>query len=265
MKNIFIIGSKGIPANYGGFETFVEKLTELKKSKEIKYHISCLAKDNIEFYYNDARCFNVKVPNVGAAKAVIYDIMALKKSLKYIEEKNINHAKIYILASRIGPFLGYYKRKANKLGVQVYLNPDGHEWKRAKWNSIIRWYWKISEKLMVKNSDLIICDSKQIEKYIKNDYIEYKPETTFIAYGANTDKSILRDTDEKLVEWTKKHNIKKKEYYLIVGRFVPENNYHLIIEEIMKSETKRELVIITNIEKNSFYEELKKKTNFKSS
>ena len=51
MKNVFIIGSKGIPAKYGGFETFVEKLTENKKSKKIKYHVACIGENNEEGYY----------------------------------------------------------------------------------------------------------------------------------------------------------------------------------------------------------------------
>ena len=83
MKNVFIIGSKGIPARYGGFETFVEKLTEKQMSKEITYHVSCLANDTREYEHNGARCFNVKVPNIGSAKAVFYDIMALRECIKY--------------------------------------------------------------------------------------------------------------------------------------------------------------------------------------
>ena len=57
MKNVFIIGSKGIPAKYGGFEKFVEKLTENKKSKKIKYHVACIGENNEEFEHNNARCF----------------------------------------------------------------------------------------------------------------------------------------------------------------------------------------------------------------
>ena len=77
MKNVFIIGSKGIPSNYGGFETFVEKLTEQQKSKNIKYHVSCLSNNNTEFEHNGARCFNVNVPDIGPAKAIYYDVKAL--------------------------------------------------------------------------------------------------------------------------------------------------------------------------------------------
>lgn len=262
MKHIFIIGSKGIPANYGGFETFVEKLTEQQQSKEIKYHVSCLADNDDEFEHNGARCFNVKVPNIGAAKAVYYDVIAFKECIRYIKENRIENPIVYILACRIGPFLGNYKKQLNKLGGTLFVNPDGHEWKRAKWNAAIRKYWKISERLMVKHADLLVCDSINIEKYIKEDYKQYNPKTTFIAYGADIEKSKLSDDDEILLKWYKEKGVKAKEYYLVVGRFVPENNYETMITEFMKSNTKKDFVLITNVEKNKFYEELKRKTGF---
>lgn len=262
MKNVFIIGSKGIPANYGGFETFVDKLTEGKINKEIKYHVSCLSDNSKEFEHNGARCFNVNVPNIGPAKAVYYDIAAFKECIKYIKNNNISNPIVYVLACRIGPFIGSLKRQLKKLGGTLYVNPDGHEWKRAKWNAAIRKYWKVSEKLMVKHADLLICDSKNIEKYIKEDYKQYNPKTTFIAYGADTKKSKLRDDDETLLKWYEEKNVKAKNYYLVVGRFVPENNYETMIAEFMKSSTKKDFVLITNVEKNKFYEELKQKTGF---
>ncbi|NRT70213.1 beta 1-4 rhamnosyltransferase Cps2T [Clostridium beijerinckii] len=262
MKHVFIIGSKGIPAKYGGFETFVEKLTEGQKSRGIKYHVSCLSNNTKNFEHHGARCFNVKVPDIGPAKAVYYDIAALKECIKYIKKNSIKMPIIYILACRIGPFIGHYKKKLNKLGGTLIVNPDGHEWKRAKWNKFIRKYWKVSERYMVKHADLLVCDSKNIEKYIKEDYKKYNPKTNFIAYGADIKKSKLPDDDIILCQWYKDKNIKKKEYYLVVGRFVPENNYETMISEFMKSKTNKDFVLITNVEKNKFYEELKNKTEF---
>lgn len=264
MKHIFIIGSKGIPARYGGFETFVEKLTEGRVNKNIQYHVSCLSDNNNEFRHNDARCFNINVPNIGPAKAVYYDIKAFEECLKYIKKNNIDNPIVYVLACRIGPFIGRLKRQLKKLGGTLYVNPDGHEWKRAKWNAAIRQYWKVSEKLMVKHAELLVCDSKNIEKYIQEDYKCYNPKTTFIAYGADTNKSKMSNDDEKLLEWYKEKNVKPKEYYLVVGRFVPENNYEIMIKEFMKSSTSKDFVLITNIEKNKFYEELKERTKFDS-
>lgn len=263
-NDVFILGSKGIPANYGGFETFVENLTLKKKDENIKYHIACMSKDNKEFEHNDARCFNINVPNIGPAKAVYYDLKALKNIIKYIKENDVKNPIIYILACRIGPFIGHYKKQINKLGAKLYVNPDGHEWKRAKWNALIKKYWKLSEKLMVKYADLLICDSINIQEYIKEDYKQYNPNTTFIAYGSDTKKSTLEDNDEKLLNWYKEKDLEANSYYLIVGRFVPENNYETMIKEYMNSKTTKSLAIITNVEKNKFYNNLQEKLNFES-
>lgn len=262
MKHIFIIGSKGIPAKYGGFETFVEKLTACQKNENIQYHVACLADNNAEFEYNGVHCFNVKVPNIGAAKAIYYDIEAFKYCNKYIDKNGIEDAIVYVLACRIGPFVKLYKKRLCKLGGHLYVNPDGHEWKRAKWNWIIRKYWKISEKLMVKHAELLICDSQNIEKYIKETYFKFKPNTTYIAYGADVTKSKFSDESVELVSWYNEYGLSKKSYYLVVGRFVPENNYETMIREFMKSSTKRDFVIVTNVEKNKFYDELRIKTGF---
>ena len=262
MQNVFIVGAKNL-GNYGGYETFVDKLTEYhKENKEIKYHVAIKDKEYGEFEKNNARCFKIKVPNIGPAQAIYYDVKALSECCKYIKEHNIYNPIVYILACRIGPFAKHFRKKIHKLGGRLYINPDGHEWMRAKWSAPVRKYWKISEKMMVKQADLLICDSKNIEKYIKETYSQYNPETTFIAYGADIKKSILADDDKKVTDWFKEKEVKPKEYYLVVGRFVPENNYETMIREFMKSNTKKDFVIITNVEHNKFYEELKISTGY---
>lgn len=262
MQNVFIVGAKNL-GNYGGYETFVDKLTEYhKENEEIKYHVAIKDKEYGEFEKNNARCFKIKVPNIGPAQAIYYDVKALSECCKYIKEHNIDNPIVYILACRIGPFAKHFRKKIHKLGGRLYINPDGHEWMRAKWSAPVRKYWKISEKMMVKQADLLICDSKNIEKYIKETYSQYNPETTFIAYGADIKKSILADDDKKVTDWFKEKEVKPKEYYLVVGRFVPENNYETMIREFMKSGTTKDFVIITNVEHNKFYEELKVSTGF---
>lgn len=277
MQHIFIVGSKGL-GSYGGYETFVDKLTEYhQNNSEIKYHIACKANgagcmdetklsgvekiSEREFIYHNSECFKVYTPNIGSAQAIYYDLKSLSECCKYIKKNNIKHPIVYILACRIGPFAAYFKKKIHRLGGKIYLNPDGHEFLRAKWPVPIRKYWKLSEQLMVKHTDLVVCDSKNIEKYIHENYGKYNPNTTFIAYGAETRKSNLRDDDEKLIKWYKDKGISKKDYYLVVGRFVPENNYETMIREFMKSNTKRDFALITNVSKK-FLEELKIKTRF---
>lgn len=261
MKHIFIVGSKGIPANYGGFETFVDELVSRQKDQNLKYHVACM-NSRRDVIYQNADCFSIKVPNVGPAKAILYDLKAIKHVAKLAKEQNIRDGVLYILACRIGPFMQHATKELRRRGFKVYVNPDGHEWMRAKWNAAIKKYWKLSEKLMVKNADLLICDSKNIENYIHNEYKKYNPKTIFIAYGADTTKSKLKDNDRKLLGWYKKFNVKPNNYYLVVGRFVPENNYETIIREFMNSNTKKDLVIVTNIEHNKFYDKLLAATHF---
>lgn len=267
-KHIFIIGSKGIPAKYGGFESFVENLTRYKQADNLLYHVSCIptveeyrTKEK-EFTYNNTHCFYVKPRNIGPARAVIHDLEALRYCIKYIKEKQITNGIVYILACRVGPFIHHYKKQLEKLGCRLYVNPDGHEWKRAKWSAPVRRYWKISERYMVKNAELLICDSKNIEQYILKDYRKYNPKTTFIAYGSETKPSTLSDADHKWVSWCKEKEVHPGEYYLVVGRFVPENNYETMVKEFMKSDTTKDFVIITGIDNNKFYDSLKQETSF---
>lgn len=262
VQHVFIVGSKGIPGNYGGYETFVDKLTEYHQNNpSLKYHVACKAEDTKTFEYHNADCFDVKVPDIGPAQAIYYDVAALNYCVKYIKQHNIQHPIVYILACRIGPFAAHFQRVIHKLGGKLYINPDGHEWMRAKWSAPVRKYWKISEQLMTKHCDLLICDSKNIEKYIHDEYGKYNPKTTFIAYGAETRKSKLTDDDPKLTAWYKEKGLSSKSYYLVVGRFVPENNYETMIREFMKSHSKRDFALITNVS-DKFLEELKEKTHF---
>ncbi len=268
MKHVFIVGSKGIPTKYGGFETFVDKLTEYKKSDDIKYHVSAIQDtkhydpEKVTYEYNGAHCFNIEQRIKSPAKAIFYDVDSIKYSLKYIKENNIEEPIIYILACRIGPYIKKYRKKIHKLGGKLYINPDGHEWKRSKWNKWVQRYWKHSEKRMVKYADLIICDNQGIEKYIKQEYKKYNPNTMYISYGAETTPSTLADDDSKVVEWFSKHEVKPSQYYLMVGRFVPENNFEIVIKEFMKSDTKRDLVIMADYEPTPLYPELKEKYHF---
>ena len=263
VQNVYIVGSKGC-GNYGGYETFVDKLTEYHQyNKKIQYHIAWKGSQTKEFQYHNTHSFQIKVPNIGSVQAVYYDIVALNYCLEHIKKNSIENPIIYILACRIGPFAAHFQNEIHRLGGRIYLNPDGHEWMRTKWSSLVRKYWKMSEKLMVKHSDLLVCDSKNIEKYIQTTYKQYNPVTTFIAYGADLSPSTLADDAKILIDWYTQKQLKAKEYYLIVGRFVPENSFETIIREFMKSKSKRKLAIITTVN-DKFLNQLERRLCFKS-
>lgn len=245
-QHVFLVGAKSLGA-YGGYETFIDKLTEYHQdNKNIQYHVAVKANgqghmdetkvdakiiSGSRFIYHNADCFKIHVPEkLGPAQAIYYDCKALDKCVEIIKEEGIKHPIVYIMACRIGPFMKKYYKAIHRLDGKVYLNPDGHEWMRAKWSDPVRKYWKVSEQMMVKYSDLAVCDSVNIEKYIHEQYDGKgirgrNPKTTFIAYGAETRKSLLADDDKKLLSWYEQKGLKPKAYYLVVGRFVPENNY----------------------------------------
>ena len=283
VQHVFIIGSKSI-GQYGGYETFVDRLIgEHEHEQSIKYHVACKAngdgymdetklssisdvikdKDGKvrEFTYKNAHVYKIPCPNVGPAVAIYYDRAALIYAIRYCKDNNIQHPIFYILTCRIGLFINGLAKQIKAIGGKYYLNPDGHEWKRAKWAKSVRAYWKWSEKAMVNCADLVICDSVTIEKYIKKEYNH--PNTTYIAYGADIEPSSMRDDDPKFTTWLKKKGLEIGQYYLVVGRFVPENNYETMIREFMKSRSKKDFALITNVNPK-FLSELEEKLHFKS-
>ena len=262
MQHVFIIGSRGLPAQYGGFETFVDQLVSHQVSPDIQYHVACLSNDQAyqHFDYKGVDCFTIKAPKLGPARVIAYDMMAINYALKLIKKQGIEQPIFYVLGNTIGAFVAPFARKIHKMGGRFYINPDGLEWKRAKWAKPIQAYLKYSEKIMTRHADLVISDNPGIESYIKEAYPWSK--TTYIAYGTDLSSTNLTSQDRKVRELYHKWQTQEKNYYLILGRFVPENNYETAIREFMASSTKRDLVIICNHEGNPYFEELRARTGF---
>ena len=262
MQHVFIIGSRGLPAQYGGFETFVDQLVSHQVSPDIQYHVACLSNDQAYYHfdYKGVDCFTIKAPKLGPARVIAYDMMAINYALKVIKKQGIKKPIFYVLGNTIGAFIAPFARKIHKMGGIFYINPDGLEWKRAKWAKLIQVYLKYSEKIMTRHADLVISDNPGIESYIKEAYPWSK--TTYIAYGTDLSPTSLNSQDNKAREFYHKWQTQEKNYYLILGRFVPENNYETAIREFMTSSTKRDLVIICNHEGNPYFEELRARTGF---
>ena len=278
-KHVYICGAKGI-SQYGGFESFVKNL--LKYSTEytnIKFHIACKAngqgamdvkqligaseiKDN-HFTYCGADCFLIPVSEaLGSAQAISYDLASIKAVCNHIKKNKISNPVIYILTCRIGPFIKKYVDYIHKHGGKVFLNPDGNEWARRKWSRMVRRYWKLSERMMVKYADHIICDNRHIETYIQDTYSKYNPVTSFIPYGSDIRPSELSDDDYRLKNWLELVGVQKGQYFLVVGRFVEENNFDIIIREFMNSNTSKKLVLLTTFNKKLKLK-FKKKLDYK--
>ena len=259
MKHVFIVGSRGYHAKYGGWETFVSKLVDNYNDKDTLFHVSMYTDNKNEKIYinNNVIVDPIYVKQKSSIKMFIYTIKAYKNYLKYIDDNKIKNAYIYVLGLKLFNYLKLKKNIAKKLGIKIYVNPDGLEYKRSKWSYPVKKFFLMSEKLMLNNCDLVVCDGKGIEKYILDKYPNLNGKTTYIAYGYD---ELRINIDEKKV--LDKYNLKKDDYILMVGRCVPENNYELIIKEYIKSKSNKKLVIITNLSTSNYIDELREKTHF---
>lgn len=278
-QNIFIIGAKSI-GQYGGYESFVDHLTEQHQFLAgLNYHIIIKANgegamdesvlkgaeklDENSFLYRSTEIVKVKVPKIGHVQAIVYDTRAWRTCLRYVCCHGTENPIFYVLGCRRWLSFKGLVKKAHKLGGSVFVNPDGHEWKRGKWPAFVRLYLKQCEKTMIRFADLVVCDSSNIEKYIAETYAAYKPRTKYIAYGAESVPSSLKDDSPQFIQWLAENNVSVQEYYMCCGRFVPENSFETIIREFMKSGTQKSLVIIAT-ENERFLKTLRRKLKFES-
>lgn len=258
---VYIIGSKGVPARYGGFETFVDNLISHQVA-DIDYVVTGMGEKDETYDYKGAHCVQFKTGSSVTAR-MLHTISALRYVLKDARATKDTHKILYILGCRAGIFLPVFRPLLKRAGVTILANPDGAEWKRAKWNFIAKQIVMLYETLLIKFSDVIVCDAQAILELVHKDFSVPKEKMTFIAYGSeiyNPPKKLGKDLEAKYQAWLKQHSLRDGEYYLIVGRFVPENNYELIIREFMASNTKADLAIISNVENSKFYDQLVQNT-----
>lgn len=262
MKHIFIVGSRGLPAQYGGFETFVEQLVSNQVSPNIRYHVACLSDSSHHQHteYKGADCFTINPPKLGPARVIAYDMMAISYALELVKAQKMEAPIFYILGNTIGGFIAPFAKKIHSVGGVLYVNPDGLEWKRSKWSKPVQTYLKYAEKLMAKYADLLIADNEGIEDYIQTSYPGTR--TRFIAYGTDLSPTDYQSDSQAVVDFFGQWNLIEKGYYLIIGRFVPENNYLTAIKEFMASSTERDLVIVANHEGSTYFQKLEEETDF---
>ncbi|HFU3844664.1 TPA: beta 1-4 rhamnosyltransferase Cps2T [Streptococcus suis] len=262
MKHIFIIGSRGLPAQYGGFETFVEQLVSNQVSPQICYHVACLSDSSHHQHseYKGVDCFTINPPKLGPARVIVYDMMAISYALDLVKAQQMERPIFYILGNTIGGFIAPFAKKIHSVGGTLFVNPDGLEWKRTKWSKPVQTYLKYAEKLMAKHADLLIADNEGIEDYIQTTYPG--TQTRFIAYGTDLTPTDYQSDSEAVLDFFGQWNLTEKDYYLIIGRFVPENNYLTAIKEFMASSTKRDLVIVANHAGSAYFQKLEEETDF---
>ena len=246
--SIAIIGSRGIPNRYGGFEKFTEILsTELVK-KGKKVYVSCeYAEEPKISKYNGVNLFYfpIKPPKMNLLR-IFYEFLYDGYSLFWASRRVDT---VYMLGYSAAMLFFIPKL----FGKELLVNPDGMEWKRSKFNGVVKSLLKLSENLAVFWADTMIADSKAIKKYLDN---KYNINSIFIPYGATKIKEI--DWNQKILPEKIKNLKINPSYYLVVARLEPENNIKMIIEGYLKSKTVKPLIIVGDFADSDYEKSIKK-------
>jgi glycosyltransferase involved in cell wall biosynthesis len=228
---IAIIGTAGIPAQYGGFETLAENLVK-NKTGDIQYTVFCSAKlyRKRQNEYLGAKLKYITLPANGMG-SILYDLIGMLLSLR---------SDVMLILGVSGslflPFIRLLYRG------KIVTNIDGIEWKRNKWNQFARFILHISEIMAVKFSNIIIGDNQGILDYITR---EYNKKAVLIEYGAD-------HVDKKnTVSYFEKYSFCSEKYAVSVCRIEPENNIHFILEAF--SRQKYMLLVVIGNWQNSNY------------
>lgn len=241
-----ILGSKGIPNNYGGFEQCAEKISLYFKNTNIPIDVYVYCP--ISHTYKSDKWQGINLVHIKD-----YEKYPLISSLAYdygcvIDAKK---RKFDIIIQLGYSPSGLFYKILKKENIPIITNMGGMEWKRSKWGIIARNIIKYSEKLAVKYSDMIISDNLGIKEYIDK---KYNIDSKYIAYGAEIPYHI---NDEYL----SKYNLEKESYYLVISRIQKDNNIEMIINGYLKSYSNIPLIIIGSI-KNNYGKYLKQKYKY---
>ena len=226
---ISIIGSRGYPYVYSGYETLIKELSERLVARGCEVTVYC-----------HRNLFNKKPALVKGIKLVYVPTIESKSLSQLIHSfLSMCHAVtsdadvIFAVNAANGPF-GLISKIFRK---PTAINVDGLEWLRPKWKGLGAKYFKIAARLSTILFDQIINDSDEMRKVYLN---LFKKESVVIAYGATVSKS----EDPSLIQqWL----ITPKEYYLVVGRMIPDNNADIIVKGFLASNSTKKMVVVGDV------------------
>ncbi|MDV7140112.1 DUF1972 domain-containing protein [Maribacter sp. TH_r10] len=239
-KKVAIIGSVGLPANYGGFETMVYYLTK-EKNSEFDITVFCEGVPKEKRLPEYHGCTLKYLPfKANGGQSILYDITAMGLSWFTFDILLILGTPGCIIL----PFFKLFKKP------NIVVNFGGLEWKRDKWGAFGKWYLKLTEKLAIKHSSVIVADNQHFCDYIEE---EYQKKSALIEYGG--DHTAKKPLDPKLLE---KYPYLKGAYDVSVSRAQVDNNLHMVLEAYTQLPD-RNLVLVSNYDKFEYGRELKVK------
>ena len=236
-RKIAIVGTNGIPAQYGGFETLAHNLTDNLK-EEFDFVVYCSKSQKAKIYdFNGVRLVNLDLKANGIS-SYLYDILSLV------------HASFFVdLILYLGPGAGFLLTLLKIFGVKVVVNHGGlNEWKRSKYNVLQRFMAKLGHKYGAKYAVENIADNLQLQKSL---FEEFNVNSTVIRYGGDHTAQVLPKEDMSSI-----YPFLNEEYYLNVSRAQVDNNLHVVLKAF-ESIPNRKLVIISNWGVSEYGKQLK--------
>jgi glycosyltransferase involved in cell wall biosynthesis len=224
---IAILGTRGIPNYYGGYEQFAEYFSVYLVQKG--HEVYCYNSHNHPFQekmFQGVHIVHQKDPEhqMGTMGQFIYDYNCVQHARK-------QHFDIILQLGYTSSSIWYFLMPKKAL---IVTNMDGLEWKRSKFNKIVQNFLHFAESLAVKHSDYLIADSIGIQSYLKK---TYQKEAIYIAYGANT----FENTE---VEILQQYNVIEGQYNMLIARFEPENNLQMILDGVVQSNQNTTFLVI---------------------
>lgn len=245
MKNlkkakVAIVGTVGLPAKYGGWETLVSNLTcQLKGKFDLTVFCSGVKYKDQPSEYNGAHLKYINL-NANGVQSIPYDIISIYKSLKFADT-------ILILGVSGCIFLPFVRLFGSS---KIIVNIDGLEWKRGKWGRFAKWFLKFSESMGVKFADMVVTDNKAIQDYVVG---EYNTSSQLIAYGGDHASKVCIENIDK-----NKYQFLGEKYAFKVCRIEPENNLDIILEAFSFCNS-LPIVIVGNWSNSDYGVELRQK------
>jgi glycosyltransferase involved in cell wall biosynthesis len=222
---IVILGTRGVPANYGGFETFAEHLSTRLAARGHDVTVYCRA------HYISPRQLEyqgVRLKVLPTIRHKYFDTV-VHAFLSALHAAPSRYDAALICNAANAPFAPILRLA----GTPVVINVDGLEHKRKKWNWIARRYYLLAERLATVLPSETVTDAKVIQDYY---LARYRTRSTMIAYGAEVE----RRPDPLVRRW----RVEPNRYVLYVSRLEPENNAHLVIEAFKRVRTAHKLLIV---------------------
>jgi len=237
---IAILGTRGIPANYGGFETLAEELST--RLVERGHQVVVYGRTN-NIHYREPTYRGVRLVLLPTIPHKYLDTVAHTfLSALHVMFQDV---EVVLICNAANSLFSFLPRLAGK---KTAVNVDGLERQRRKWNAMGRGWYRISEWLSTFLPNAIVADAAVIRDYYRQ---RYGKESTFIPYGAETKREETRAAPDRL-------GLEPDEYFLYVSRLEPENNALLVVRAFEQVDTAKRLVIVGNAPyARKYIEELK--------